>query len=796
MWNTRFMSRLFSATEEGDEELTEQVANDIEGARKNGSVDTDEVHYEDEGDGKVSITDKENGEVTIAERAEDGNYDLYPAQVTENLAGYLHPEMDGVTPGQQIDPNAGEDAFEHIQNGVISPNVPGYGLNPQAGFEPSIEGLAECGPEGCDDEREFSVSTDNTAVLKIFSSQAYWEKTFSEVIESEETAKVGDIKVEKDPDEENTVIVTNITTGDQAKVTLEENEMEVTELDSKNFCGDCCEDEGQYKALHVVGVDPNNHVIVDAPEYEEESAQELADMLTNDGVQGVQIFDNPEDARSYAFELLENLGAESEDDIEEPQQVEYSDHSIYVTRYYSNNTEYMDRLFSESSEGVEGSQEDIEDAIESGEEIENDNEIITPVDSETAIVEDKNSGEFTKVTLDGDELDCKPISKAEADELTENLVIEDENADEEEEDEKEFSEDIYYNDDLTKFFSEDEYMTDYMTKIFSDDENSEEEIVDAIESGEQVENDSEVITPIDNETAVVEDKESGEFTKATLDGDSVELKAISEDEADELTENLKVENKEFSEDMYYNDDLTKFFSEDEILTDYMVKLFSDDEDNEEEIADAIESGEQIENDEEVITPVNNETAVIEDKESGEFTKATLDEDGEGVELKAISEEEADELTKNIAVEDNDGDEDEDEKEFSEYYYDEDPILDKFFADAIGGQEQSGGQQQLFDAQGNPVAIMDEQGNIQAIPQEAQQAQQGPSLEVIEDTALQAVNQIQQAAQEASNMIMQAKEAPVANQEQDLQEAQFSERAFSELGENDTLVSWLNGNQRF
>jgi hypothetical protein len=792
------MSRLFSATEEGDEELTEQVANDIEGARKNGSVDTDEVHYEDEGDGKVSITDKENGEVTIAERAEDGNYDLYPAQVTENLAGYLHPEMDGVTPGQQIDPNAGEDAFEHIQNGVISPNVPGYGLNPQAGFEPSVEGLAECGPEGCDDEREFSVSTDNTAVLKIFSSQAYWEKTFSEVIESEETAKVGDIKVEKDPDEENTVIVTNITTGDQAKVTLEENEMEVTELDSKNFCGNCCEDEGQYEALHVVGVDPNNHVIVDAPEYEEESAQELAGMLTNDGVQGVQIFDNPEDARSYAFELLENLGAESEDDIEEPQQVEYSDHSIYVTRYYSSNTKYMDRLFSESSEGVEGSQEDIEDAIESGEEIENDNEIITPVDSETAIVEDKNSGEFTKVTLDGDELDCKPISKAEADELTENLVIEDENADEdEEEDEKEFSEDIYYNDDLTKFFSEDEYMTDYMTKIFSDDENSEEEIVDAIESGEQVENDDEVITPIDNETAVVEDKESGEFTKATLDGDSVELKAISEDEADELTENLKVENKEFSEDMYYNDDLTKFFSEDEILTDYMVKMFSDDDDNEEEIADAIESGEQIENDDEVITPVNNETAVIEDKESGEFTKATLDEDGEGVELKAISEEEADELTKNIAVEDNDNDEDEDEKEFSEYYcYDEDPILDKFFADAIGVQEQAGGQQQLFDAQGNPVAVMDEQGNIQAIPQEAQQAQQGPSLEVIEDTALQAVNQIQQAAQEASNMIMQAKEAPVANQEQDLQEAQFSERAFSELGENDTLVSWLNGNQRF
>ena len=45
------------------------------------------------------------------------------------------------------------------------------------------------------------------------------------------------------------------------------------------------------------------------------------------------------------------------------------------------------------------------------EEIENDSEIITPVDSETAVIEDKETGEFTKVTIDGDELDCKAIKR-------------------------------------------------------------------------------------------------------------------------------------------------------------------------------------------------------------------------------------------------------------------------------------------------------------------------------------------------------------------------------------------------
>ena len=37
------MDRLFSSTSEKDEELNQQVANDIEEAKKSGEVDTDEL---------------------------------------------------------------------------------------------------------------------------------------------------------------------------------------------------------------------------------------------------------------------------------------------------------------------------------------------------------------------------------------------------------------------------------------------------------------------------------------------------------------------------------------------------------------------------------------------------------------------------------------------------------------------------------------------------------------------------------------------------------------------------------
>jgi hypothetical protein len=83
----------------------------------------------------------------------------------------------------------------------------------------------------------------------------------------------------------------------------------------------------------------------------------------------------------------------------------------------------------------------------------------------------------------------------------------------------------------------------------------------------------------------------------------------------------------------------------------------------------------------------------------------------------------------------------------------------------------------------------------------------PSIETIEDKAVAAVQQIQAAASEAEAAIMNAKSAPVQNQEPDIQEAQFSyyddyeddyeERTFSDgydgYYNGDTLVSWLDNN---
>ena len=437
MKNTRLMEVLFSAVENNDEELTAQVANDIESAKENGVVDTDEVKYEDAGDGKVAITDKETGEVTIAEKADDDaeTYDLYPAEMTEQVEGFIHPEADGVTPGAQVG-TRDEDVEDHLGAPISECYEEGY-----------VNDIAEEGPycedEECEEEREFSVATDNTVVLRIFSDQEFCERVFSEVIESEETAKVGDLKIEKDAEDENAVIVTNETTGDQAKVVLEDDEMEVTELESKSFS-----EEEQFEALHVVGVDTFNHQIIDAPEYSEESAQELVERLTEQGVDAVQVFDNPEDARDYAAGLLDNLGVEDEDDIEEPEQVEFSDHTIFVTRYFSSNTVLMDRLFSEAANDVDASQEDIEDAIENGEEIETDTEIITPIDATTAIIEDKENDEFTKVTLDGEDMEFEAITEEEAEELTDHIAVEDDDDEEDdEEEEKEFS-------TLDKFFSD------------------------------------------------------------------------------------------------------------------------------------------------------------------------------------------------------------------------------------------------------------------------------------------------------------------------------------------------------
>ena len=859
MYNTRFMNRMFSATMEGDEELTDQVANDIETAKDQGAVDTDEVVYEDAGDGKVAITDKGNGEVTIAEQGEEGNYDLYPYYPTQNLEGYLHPGEDGVTPGNQRG-GVYESYRDHLPEDFSWSDYDNLAYN------------GEYDDEDDSESREFSVSTDNAVVSKIFSDQAFCERIFSEVIDSEETAKVGELKIEKDPDEDNTVIVTNETTGDQAKVVLDDDEMEVTELDSKNF-GDCCGycgDDDDVDQYHVVGVDTDNHMLVNSVEFDQDSAEDLAARLEEDGVDAVKVLEDGEDARDYADSLLENMGVDSSDEVGEPEEATYSDHTVYFTKYYSNNTLYMDRLFSEEANGIEDAQEDIETSIEKGEQVETDDEVITPVGESTAVVEDKNTGEFTKVVLKGDAIDSKPISEDEADRLTEDINVEkidgiDDDDDEEDEDEeKEFS-DLNWNYDGTKLFSDYEYMTDYMERLFSDEaDTDEEDIADAIESGEEVETDETVITPVDDDTAVIEDKESGEYTKATLgDDDKVELEGIDEDEAQDLLEDISVEEhddededddeedeKKFSEydfDYDYDDDYgyyddkyfavsdddeslnwnydgTKLFSDYEYMTDYMERLFSDEADtDEEDIADAIESGEEVETDETVITPVDDDTAVIEDKESGEYTKATLGDDDK-VELEGIDDDEAQDLLEDISVEEHDDedededddDDEEDEKKFSDFgYYDyfyDNPMLDKFFADVPQGgqpvpgqpapdaQMQEGGEQpQYVDENGNPIEV-DENGNpIQ--PEE--EPQQMPPLESIEDKAVAAVQSIQAAAAEAESMIMNAKAAPVQEQSPDLQEAQFS--WFDDYGYNendsiyqktfsdseDTLVSFLN-----
>lgn len=747
MKNTRLMDRLFSATEEKDQELTEQVANDIEAAKESGSVDTDELKYVNLGEGKVAITDLGNGEVTIAEKADDGNYDLYPAEMSQQIEGFIHPEGDGVTPGpQQGAPD------EHYEEHMDPKDQIDEHVNPEAGNEPSVVEVAEegrepraedaedqvcpeCGkaPCECDEEKEFSVSTDNTVVLRIFSDQEFCERIFSEVLETGETVKISGLEVEKTG--EDSVVATDVN-GNSAEIEFDGDEIKVTELDGKVFSS-VEEDEAafspeaedyddQYLPMHVVGVDAFNHVIVDAPVYSEEQSQELVARLQEEGVDAIQVFDTFEEARDYADELLEGLDAT---DVDEPEEATFSDtdeFDLFVTRYYSDNTVYMDRLFSEAANDVETSQKEIEDAIENGEQIENDSEIVTPVDMNTAVIEDKeNPGEFTKVTINNDELHFRPIGESEAEELTSHLHVDSEGA----------------------------------------GHDSDE---DRVEEGRE------------------ETKDFSEY-----EDEDEDERFYSEEELEDETDYIM--DRYFSdtdEEVYTDEAETKFFSEDEEMTDYMVRLFSEESDSE-EIEDAIESGEQIENDSEVITPVDSKTAVVEDKEKDEYTLAKLNE-GE-IELHPISEEKAKDLLEDIAVED-EKEEEKDEKKFSN-------TLDKFFADAglapapaVAPAAAPQTAEFVVDEQGNPVqpvAAVVEDPNAPAMTPEA-----------IEDKAVAAVQSIQAAAAEAEAQILNAKAAPVAGAEQDLQEAQFSdyyedeeegeERTFSDT--DDTLVSWLGSKQ--
>lgn len=842
MRNTRFMDMLFSNT---DPEVAKQVDEEIQDAERNGVSENEELRYENTGDG-VAITDKGTGEVTLAQRSEEDpeTYDL-AAVPNGNLERYLHPSADGVTPSD-ISYGLDEDIRNHLNQ-----------YNEDDNMRPT-------------DERQFSISSNNAAWQGIFSyPQEMMDRLFSETNETAEMSKVGDLKIEKDDEEDNTVIVTSESTGDQCRVTLDGDEMEVEELDSKNF-------SGALNALYIVGVQPYDHLIVDAHAYTVEAAQALRQKLEEQGVESIEVFEDQEEARDYAYNLLKRLGAEpTEGDVDEPVlQKEYSDAVVYTSSYNTEDSVLMSRLYSENQVGVtdlyeaveeaikdseeggetvelpdgvevtavddktaiieedgeftkaimtgrdmvfekieedeaeelleeaeekkfsdimtdvtgtrffsqheymnsymtrlfseEADQNYIEEALEEGQQIENDDEIITPVSDDVAVVEDKDTGEFTKVTvLDEDQMQLSPITKAEAEDLLEDVEVDCEGED----CEKKFS-DVYSDEYGTRFFSSNEYMTNYMVRLFSDEGDEQEIVEDALEKGHQIENEDSIVTPVSDTEVVIEDKETGEFTKAELlDEDHLNVEAISEKEAEELLEDVEIgeekDEKKFS-DLVTNEYGDRFFSQNEYMNNYMVRLFSEEAD-EEQVVDAIENGQQIENDDEIITPISEDEAVIKDKETGEYTHAELDDD-DNLEVNAISKSEAKELLEDVKV---------GEKKYSS-------LLGKFFADA-GIEQQAQGQlpPPPHAQQGQaPQGPMAPQG-----PQPAYQEEPQPTLEDIEDKAQAAIETIKAAAEEASAQILNAKATPAADLNPEIQEAQFSERTFS-FGNTDTLVSWL------
>ena len=775
MNTTRLMDRLFSATEKSESGVLDMMERDFSEVLQNGTLETDELIMKAYSDGSIEITDKETGEKTLAEpnQDEEGNtiYDLSPVEgPTEQLEGELHPEvnaMGGVNRGKQTG-TPDERVKDHM---TIEQQVK-EGVNPRAGEEPAFKEIGEgdvcpeCGKNPCDcdkddEEKEFSIiASENEVIQRIYSDVEFCVRVFSEVIESEETAKVGDLKVEKLPDEENAVVVTSESTGDQAKVELRDGEMEVTELESKALSRSFSEEgeeEGameysdendQYLPYFIVGVEPINHIIASTYAYDEESAYEIARRLTEDGLQGVEILEDEDAARDYADQLLSDLDAtEVEEEAEEAMYSDMEESVIYLNRYFTDTTYFMDRCFSETLDGVSDMQYALEDVINNQEEVKEGDTTVTPVDEKTAVISEGD--EFTKVTLEGEDKMClENISKEEYEDLTNNSS--------ETEDQK-----VYSNQAETKFFSENEYLTTYMQRLFSE-EASEKDIEEAIEKQEtkEVENDTTII-PVSETEAIVKD-ESGdepEYSIAVLDDETVEINPIDAEEAEDM-----IEEKEYS-GIYCDEDETRFFSENECLTDYMQRLFTDSSDSA-EIEKAIEEDKVIENDSEKITPIDEETAIIEDKENGEFTKATMDE--EKLDVEPIDEEEAMKMIE--------------EKEEKSFTYVKDPMLDKFFTDALGPKENE--QPQVVQAVVDPKTG-------QLVPYNPEEEAGNPqlSVEAIEDKALAAIQSIQAAVNEGEAQILNAKAAPAENQEQNLQEAQFSESETSQ----DTLLSWLENN---
>ena len=488
---TRFMQVMFSAAENNDEELTSQVANDIETAKaseEGSGIEDDEVSYVNLGSGKVLITDKGTGEATVAEQNEEDpeQYDLEGFENDEDLEKYLHT-IDGVTPDENVQTEVTENFEDHMTGeDVISPNLEDGGLNPEAGHERSVTEVTpeeeECEDDDEEEEEEekvysvtmteeelnmFSeycedlINNSNLASVKIFSEPEFYAKVFSDVLDEDKPAILGDLKIEKTDDD--TIVVTDLESGDEAQVTVDEdNEFVVNDVQKElsdeekvysvtmteeelNMFSEYCEslyseeeedecDENncgeQYEPLFVVGIDPVNHVIVDSPVYSEEDANILAQRFAEDGVEAVEIFDCPDAARDHATSLLGEVGVTEIEQVAEPQEHQFSDVTIYTTRYFTDCTEFMFKLFSETDENITDTQDNIEDAIESGEQKETESEVITPIDDETAVVHDKDNDEYTKVTLTDDEINTEKLTEEEADDLLDN---------DKEEEEKEFS---------------------------------------------------------------------------------------------------------------------------------------------------------------------------------------------------------------------------------------------------------------------------------------------------------------------------------------------------------------------
>jgi len=77
------MSILFSASSEGDMELTNLMDSILNITERFGSFQNNEISIIVLENGKFEVTDRENGEITIIERADDGNYEVYRHQKTK-----------------------------------------------------------------------------------------------------------------------------------------------------------------------------------------------------------------------------------------------------------------------------------------------------------------------------------------------------------------------------------------------------------------------------------------------------------------------------------------------------------------------------------------------------------------------------------------------------------------------------------------------------------------------------------------------------------------------------------------